>query len=349
MLKVYVIDPDLVRAAGLPVDCASDLVDLLERMESDLTFVAARSDWRALTELLGRLPFGNRFERARERILRQLGASGPGVVATDPRDGVGAEDAVRELVRRFPVDAVICRDGERARALASKLGPDSPAVLAVSDKKLHSPPKASHLEDLGSEAELDNLLERFFQLDSRLLIIDPYLGAEATRGGLDPRSHLHIGLSKLLDACARAGLRAGRQPEVTLVFDPNKVRVTRDSGSSRRASPQERASAFAELEQRLRDLLRAKTKGSADVRIEVRTTQGSFTHRGLRSSRRHWIVDHNLTELGEFLDALRQRRKAAKHPIVSLLDEARARRSTSILSESAPHGPSRGGSPPRRP
>jgi hypothetical protein len=349
MLKVYVVDPDLARSAGLSVDCASDLVDLLERMESDLTFVAVRSDWRALAELLGRLPFGNRFERARERILGQLGASGPGVVAADPRDGMGAEDAVRELLRRFSVDAVICRDGERAGALASKLGSGSPAVLAVSDKKLHSPTKASQLEDLGSEAELDNLLERFFQLDSRLLIIDPYLGAEATRGGLDPRSHLHMGLSKLLDACARAGLRAGRQPEVTLVFDPNKVRVAQGSGSTRRASPQEQVSAFAEVEQRLRDLLRAKSKGPADVRIEVRATQDSFTHRGLKSSRRHWIVEHNLRELGEFLDALRQRRKAATHPIVSLLDEQRARRSMSILSESAPNGAGRGDSPPRRP
>ena len=323
MLRTYVLHPEFYADPPLAGRELANFGDLLRALDKQVTLVVPSPELEAFVRLAKDRLTGVRAEAVVERVLNDFAASGPALVRYMPDKERSALERAKRAAIVHRADAIIVRSDAAA---PSKGVPWRGLEQVVMDIEADGDSVA--FDALNSELGVDDLLARFFRRDDHLLVVDPYLGKSVLVQGGNPR--FRKGLFKLLKLWAEARPKLSPDPCVVFLLARNKSKAGAEAASI------DFDAIHSSLERLVNDAFGPGNAPSVRPRIELRLHE-NFTLRGMRSSKRDWYVDHNIDELGGWLDYIRagsRPRRAPRVPSVQLLERAKATQLERLRRES---------------
>jgi hypothetical protein len=315
MLRTYVLHPEFYADPSLAGRELANFGDLLRALDKQVTIVVPDPDLEAFVRLTRNPLLGARAEVVVERVLSDLAASGPALVRYMPdKERTALERAKRGAIVH-QADAIVVRASTSTNSRGIPwLGLEQVAL------DIESEGDSVALDGLMSESGVDELLARFFLRDDHLVVVDPYLGKNVL---LEAGNHrFRKGLLKLLKLWTLKRPKLNPEPCIVFLLDRRKSRL----GDRYADAGLDIDAIHRALEQLLVTALGPASGPPVRPRIELRVHH-DFTMRGMRSSKRDWYVDHNIEELGGWLDyvqAGRGARNTPRVPSVQLLERAKS-------------------------
>jgi len=296
MLRSYVLGPCLLEKPLETDDDRSDFAELLRATQDRVTLVIPREDVESLTKAASRCASGARGEELRERIMQSLSNSGPEMLVLDgTTGGTPLERAVSALQKSGCTSMIVREPADYAGRL--KLDPASCKFhpLHSAAREVLKDEDGQALESMQGLEEIERLIDSFFCIDSRLIIIDPYLFKAAAAEFRDGQRFVGVGLRKLIEGCVRTARQRNRPAVIQLIGDREKLLADKKSELGVARSLED---VVVWLE---RWVLSAGTaQAGSRPTLQVRVSSVShFNSRGIRTSRRTWNIEHNLSDLGK--------------------------------------------------
>jgi hypothetical protein len=336
MLRTYVLHPELLEPGKLSGASVADFASLIEALLSHVSLIVPRPDLQAFWKLTRHADLGAKAEANRERLLVQLANSGPALRILEWDGGTAMQRCLKAACSE-KVDAALTIS--RKEPLPGGLATMTLAQLA---QETASQAEPVDLGKVGGFTEVEALLARFFRRDDYLSVIDPYIGRHALHGFDGPRGKpMRIGLEMILRVWASQRAKVHPEPTVEFVVDPKKIRQDPAERRPKGAGDEELVEVARKLSA-LVDAICSSQIGSPRIKVELRTSIERFAHRGMRSSRRDWVIDHNIDEFGKWLAGMKNsctRPPRQQVPSIRILHGTDREKSELIRLNSVVHRP----------
>jgi hypothetical protein len=316
VLRSYVIPCGAIGSGPLTPDEDDALTQLVDAISSRVTLVLSRSELRALSAAIDRLPSRRKRERLQERLAIECTNAGAGLHVIDgPRKLAARSMLVKNYLKMGRVDAVIGGIGVEGELQRAPEATRNRLSFIDAAREIAAMPLDRGLGKVSQEAELKTLFRPLFRFGDEVVIIDPYLAVEVLRS-LHGEPLNDAGMAFIVATAAQSGIASTGRLRITLVCCRKQLerelrKLQRRGGSAdpKNSVVPKLGATLKHLEEILRQRLcgYASGRGLAPERISVATKWISETSdRGFVSSSRVWNVEHSLQSLTALLNRIRK-------------------------------------------
>jgi hypothetical protein len=292
MLQTYALHPDFFSPNRLQARDLMNFAALLDAMQQNVQLAVPRAEFPKFVALASAGNLGSRSAAIVERLLLHAANSDPVLQQIDSSSRTALGRCL-DAATQARADAILVVGDPRPIPRSPCPAQALDTVVAGLGRKF----EPVDLSACATLADLQALLAPLFRGDDYLLVIEPYIGSKVLRMGGQRQDKFLPGLRLILQIWENTRPRKV-VPTVELLFDKCKTR----GRDGEMAEGNDYVS--------IADRLRRELESACSAKIEILMSTRSFSDRGLRSSRRHWIIEHEVAELGKWLDRLEKENRS---------------------------------------